>query len=59
MITAKEEADYYDLAEQDYELTRAALRQTPPSVTPSRLSPEKSAKLVRGKPAIVAISSLR
>lgn len=39
--------DYYDLANQNYDLTRAALKQVPPVIIPANLSPEKFRKFVR------------
>lgn len=45
-MTAGRSSDYYDLAEQDYDLTRAAIKQMPPVRTPAMLSPERSRKFV-------------
>lgn len=44
--------DYYDLAREDYESTRVALRQVPPVMSPATLSPERFRKFVRGEPGV-------
>lgn len=46
MSSTARDLDYYDLAEKDYSLTRAAIEQIPPATTPASLSPEKLRKLV-------------
>lgn len=42
--------DYYDLAREDYESTRVAIRQVPPVISPAALRPERFLKYVRGEP---------